>query len=264
MKTILLSLLLVTGATVTRAQIPVIDASNLVQSEINQAAIIAKWVESIAQLQTQVSQLNEQISLQSDIHAWTGNPVTAGATISLTGLGSVDLTVTYGQSDTAILGSVNSLASLSNTAQGTYQTVPLTDITGQTYQPNDLTYRRYSVLDAKQSNLDQVTAQTSARETDLQTQIAATLVQLKNASTQSEVQKLSAQLTLLNGQLEQVEAQRRHAADDFAEQKAANDSRNVEERSAASDLADRDDYLANQQITTYMQTLKVRQNFNGN
>ena len=264
MKTCLLTILLILSVSIGRAQIPVTDVASLAQNEIDQIQILAQWAQSIAQLETQVNQLNQQISLQSDIHAWTGSPAAASASINLSSLGPVNLTATYGQSDASILSSVSSLASLGNTSQGTYQSVGMTDLSGQTYQPDDLTYRRYSVLDAKQSNLDQVAAQTSARVTDLQTQIAATLVQLKNASTQSEVEKLSAQLAGLNGQLSQVEAQRRRSVDDLAEQKIANDSRNEEERMATADLAARNDYLANQKITSFMQTLQLRQNPNAN
>jgi hypothetical protein len=88
------------------------------------------------------------------------------------------------------------------------------------------------------------------------------LESLKSADTDAEAQKLSAKLTALNGQLAQVEAARKREVDAVALQKIANDARAEEERLAAAELAAKDDYLANQRITAYMKTLKLRQHEN--
>jgi len=247
-----------------RAQIPVTDVANLTNNTLLHVENIAKWVESIAQLKTQISQLDQQISLQTDLRQWTGNPVEAGAKIVLNGLGGQDLVRQYGQTKYAVLRSVNSLQSLDNTMQGNYRAIPSLDLEGGQFQRDPLTYRRYAALDAQQSNVDQVTNDTTARKAELQADVAVTLDQLKSAPTEAESQKLSAKLTGLNGQLAQVEAERRRAVDEAALQKMANDSRREEERTAAAELEARDDYLANQRVSGYMNTLKLRQNYNEN
>ena len=122
-----------------------------------------------------------------------------------------------------------------------------------------LLFRRYAVLDATQANTDQVTAETKAREQDLQDDIALTLEDLKSAPTDAEVQKQAAKLTALNGQLSQVEAARRREVDAVTLQKIANDARLEQERLAAAELAAKDDSLANQRVTAFMKTIKVRQ-----
>ena len=114
------------------------------------------------------------------------------------------------------------------------------------------------------SNADQVAKDTAARKAELQADVATTLDQLKSASTQAEAEKLSAKLTSLNGQLAQVETERHRAVDEVVMQKMANDSRVEEERMAAAELEGRDDYLANQRVSAYMNTLKLRQNYNEN
>jgi hypothetical protein len=43
-------------------------------------------------------------------------------------------------------------------------------------------------------------------------------------------------------------------------QKTANDSRMEEERLAAAESAAKDDYLANQRVSSYMNTIRVRRN----
>jgi hypothetical protein len=113
-------------------------------------------------------------------------------------------------------------------------------------------------LDAKQANAEQVTDETKSRESELQEEIALTLQELKAASTEAETQKLSAKLTALNGQLSQVEAARRREVDEVALQKIANDTRIEEERVAAAELESKDNFLANQRVSAYMKTLKLR------
>jgi protein involved in temperature-dependent protein secretion len=127
-------------------------------------------------------------------------------------------------------------------------------------QRDPLAYRRYAVLDATQANTDQVSQDTKSRERELQEQIATTLDDIKAAPTEAETQKLSAKLSALNGQLAQVEAARRREVDAVALQKIANDARAEEERQAAAELAAKDDYLANQRVSSYLKTLRVRKN----
>jgi hypothetical protein len=92
----------------------------------------------------------------------------------------------------------------------------------------------------------------------LQEEIALTLQELKAATTDAEVQKLSAKLVALNGQLAQVETARRREVDEVALQKIANDARLEQERIAAAELEVRDNHLANQRVSAYMKTLKLR------
>ena len=114
------------------------------------------------------------------------------------------------------------------------------------------------MLDAAQANSDQVTDETEARENVLQADIAATLAQLATASTDAEAQKLTAKLIVLNGQLAQVEATQKREVDAVEVQKIANDSRKEEEMQAAAELEMQDDYLANQRVSAFMQTIKLR------
>lgn len=240
------------------AQIPVTDVANLTNNTVLHGENIAKWVESINQLRTQIDQLNRQINIQDDLRRWSGNPVEAGAKIVLDGLGQNDLVRDYGKTRNAILGLVGSLDSLKRTAQGNYRAISDLDLDGNEYRRDPFLYRRYSVLDGLQDNSEQVTEATQTREQQLQEEVARTLEDLKAASTEAEAQKLSAKLTALNGQLAQVEAARRREVDAVTLQKIANDARREQERLAAADLAAHDDYLANQRVSGYMQTLRLR------
>jgi len=242
------------------AQIPVTDVANLANNTVLHAENIAKWAESIAQLKTQIDQLRRQIDIQTDLRTWSGNPAEAGGKLVLNALGQQDLVRDYGRTKAAIFSTVNSLDSLTHTAHGSYRVLVGVDLDGNELQRDPLTYRRYAVLDAMQDNTEQVTVDTQQRERELQEEIALTLDELKAAPTEAETQKLSAKLAALNGQLAQTDAVRRREVDAVALQKIANDARREQERLAAAELATRNDYLANQRVTSYMKTLKLRRN----
>lgn len=240
------------------AQIPVTDAASIANNRLAQAQNIAKWVDSIAKLRTQIDQLNQQINIQDDIRKWSGNPVEAGANVLLDVLGEEDLAREFGRGRDEILWVTRSLDSLQNTANGNYRSIQSASIDGGNVAHDALTFRRYSVLDAKQANTVLVADATKARELELQEEIALTLQELKAATTDAEVQKLSAKLVALNGQLAQVETVRRREVDEVALQKIANDARIEQERLAAAELEAKDNHLANQRISAYMRTLKLR------
>jgi hypothetical protein len=240
------------------AQIPVTDVANLTANQFAHAENVAKWVDSIAHLKTQIDQLNQQISIQGDIRRWAGNPVEAGGKLTLNVLGEQDLVREYGRAKNAILGTVESLDSLRHTASGNYRAIANVDLNGNEVKRDPLMFRRYAVLDATQANTEQVTSATKAREDELQEEVAVTLEELKAAPTEAETQKLTAKLTALNGQIAQVEAIRRREVDAVALQKIANDARLEQERLAAAESAAKDDYLANQRVSAYLNTIRVR------
>jgi hypothetical protein len=258
MKSLIFLLLLVALVNRGFAQIPVTDIASITNNRLAHAENIAKWVDSIAQLRTQIDQLNQQINIQDDIRKWSGNPTEAGANVLLDVLGEKDLVREFGRGRDEIIRATQSLESLKNTANGNYRSIQNTDLNGQDLQRDALTFRRYSVLDEKQANAEHVTDETKSRESELQEEIALTLQELKAASTEAETQKLSAKLTALNGQLSQVEAARRREVDEVALQKIANDTRIEEERVAAAELESKDNFLANQRVSAYMKTLKLR------
>ena len=259
MKSVVLIVLLTLGSSL-HAQIPVTDIANLVNNQLSEIENLAKWAESIAQLRQQITQLDQQISIQTDLRRWAGDPRAAGSQLLLDSFGVSDLVRDYGRAQADIRSLTNSLDSLTNTGDGNFRAIVSVDIDGNPLNRDMLAFRRFSILDATQANTDQVTTDTKTREQALQDDVAATLEELKAADTEAVGQKLSAKLTALNGQLAQVEAVRRREVDAVALQKIANDARAEEERLAAAELAAKDDNLANQRITAYMKTLRVRQN----
>lgn len=260
MRTSVALLLALLAAGLLRAQIPVTDLANLTNNRIAHTENIAKWAESILRLRTQIDQLNQQIRIQTDVRDWAGDPAAAGGRVSLDVLDAGDLVRDYGRTRRVILATVDSLSSLRNTEEGTFRAVDDRDIDGGAVRFDPQMFRRYAVLDEQQQNYQQVSEETDAREGELQEDLARTLEELKHASTDAEVQKQTAKIEAMNGQLAGLAAQRRDQADQINAQKIANDSRREQERLAAAELQAKDDFLANQRITTFMRTIRVRQN----
>jgi len=256
MRKILLLIFCVFGASAAWAILPVTDYANLINNRLMQIQNIAKWVESITHLKTQIDQAKRQISIQDDLRHWAGNP--GDAVVALNALGEGDLARNYGLSQKALLNVKDSLASLKNTNSDTYRAITDHDLAGGDMQFSEKTFRRYAVLDAKQADAANVAEQTANRHQELQRDIAATLVALRSATTDAEVQKQSAKLAALNGQLAQVEAERKRHVDEVALQKIANDARLEQERLAAAELEAKDAYLAQQRVSAYLQTLPLR------
>ena len=259
MRAHILVLIAMTACGVLHAQIPVTDAASIANNRAAQAENIAKWVESINHLRQQIDSLNRMINIQSDVRRWTGNPVEAGTKVVLEGLGGPELAREFGSAKRAVVGLADSLGSLRRTAEGTYRAIDDVDIGGNTMRRDPMIYRRYAVLDAKQEVSAQVTVETHDREKELQAEIAATLEEMKAAETDAEVQKHSAKLTALNGQLAYLDSVRRREVDSVTLQKIANDARTEAEQRSVAELEMRNAYLANQRISAYMKGLKVRQ-----
>lgn len=247
------------GLFCARAQIPVTDVANIANNRAAQAENVAKWVESINHLRQQIDAMNRMINVQSDIRRWAGNPVEASTKVALESLGGPELAREYGSAKRAVVGLADSLGSLRRTAEGTYRTIDDFAIDGNPMRRDPMIYRRYAVLDAKQEVSSQVSVETHTRERELQGEIATTLEEMKAASTDAEVQKLSAKLNVLNGQLGYVEAVRRREVDSVTLQKIANDTRTEAEQRSVAELEMRNSYLAQQRISAYMKTVKMRQ-----
>mgnify|MGYP000892863544 CR=1 FL=1 len=259
MKILLSSIALLGAAVAARAQIPVTDVANLVNNQLAHIENIAKWIDSIAQLKTQIDQLRRQIEIQGDIRRWSGDPAAATARIALDQLGAGNLVREYGRARAVIISTAESLASLGGTLQGTYRAIDSVDLEGGALVRDAQAYRRYAVLDAQQENFQSVVTATKERERALQADLAQTLADLKDADTDAEVRKQSAKIEAVNGQLAALAAERRDQADQVAAQKIANDARLEQEHLAAAELEAKNDFLANQRVTAFMRTLKVRQ-----
>ena len=239
----------------TYGVIPVTDAANLANNQVQHIQTIMQWVDSIAQLKAQIEQLKTQVSIQSDLRSWAGDPKKAAQSLMLNVLNTGDLTRSYGRTRDAIARNASSLGILTDDDSGVFRNTDQPDLDGGAIAHDPTLYRRFTVLNDRQQNARSVADATHDRAQELQEEIAFTLDDLKAASTDAETQKLTAKLTVLNGQLAQIESTRRREVDEVVLQQIANDSRRDEEQVAAAELRAKDDHIASQRMTSFVRSL---------
>jgi len=236
------------------AQLIVNDPVNTAVSSAVQAGQAANHIETMRQWATQLENLNrqlrqleDQLAVQQHIRDVMGDPTAAGTGVVLRDLGATDLAHTYGETLAAAQRLANAIDSLRRTSEGIYQKLEDRTAMGRDFTRQDVLYRRYAAVERQADNVAIVHAQTDERTTALQTDIAVTLEQLRNASTQAKVDKLSAKLVTLNGQLAHVDAQKQSESAKVSAQQILNANQAAKERQ---DLLER-------QIAEERQTLPI-------
>lgn len=213
----------------------------------NHIEILRQWAAQLENLNRQLRQLEDQLAVQQRIRDVMGDPTAAGAGVVLRDLGATDLAHTYGETLAVAQRLANAIDSLRRTSEGIYQKLDDRTALGRDFTRQETLYRRYAVVERQADNLAAVHAQTDERAATLQADIAATLEQLRAAPTQAEVDKLTAKLAALNGQLTHLDAQRQSEAAKLSAQQILNDNQAAKERQ---DLLER-------QIAEERQTLAI-------
>ncbi|MBI1178355.1 DUF4141 domain-containing protein [bacterium] len=221
----LLSLILVTlGVTVSaRAQWVVFDPTMNVQSILNTAQEIAKYVEMIEnqvqQIQTLTDQLNE-FKHYEDLFGNPGSVSLATAQPLINDLQKSEL----GQTLTTIEGSVNAGQAMTYDAGGLFQKVGTAFNTpgGTTVNRPETPYLPVAAVQKTTDNFLSVSTDATARRIALKEQIARTTEALKNASTDAEVQKLTGVLIGLSSALNNTDYEINQATSSALVQDIAN------------------------------------------
>jgi len=213
----------------------------------NHLEVLRQWAEQLEKLNRQLRQLEQQLAVQQRIREVMGDPSAAGTQVVLRDLGANDLARTYGETMSAMQRLADAVGSLRRTAEGIYQKLDDRTALGRDFSRQEALYRRYAAVERQADNVASVRAQTDARATALQTDLAATLEQLRAAPTQAEVAKLHSKLAVLTGQLAHVDAQRRDEADQLHAQQILNENQSAKERQD----------LLEKQIAEERQTLAV-------
>ena len=234
MKHFALFILLVASA---RAQWIVNDPVNTAVNSAVQAGqaanhleILRQWAAQLEQLNRQLRELESQLAVQQRIRDVMGDPTAAGAGMALRDLGASDLAHTYGDTLAATRRLANAIDSLRRTSDGIYRQLDDHTALGRDFSRQDPLYRRYAAVENQADNLATVHAETATRSVALQSEIAATLEQLRSAATQAEVDKHNAKLAVLAGQLAHLDAQRRDEADKLQAQQILNENQAAKER----------------------------------
>jgi hypothetical protein len=189
-----------------RAQYIVYDPTMNIQQILDTAKEIAKQVEEIGVL---TSQLNEFKNYESLF----GNP--SQVVLSMVAPLATDLQgVEPGQNLENLVGKANGSSAMTYNNNGIYTTVGTSFQTprGQTIQRSTNQYQRFSAVINTASNYVTVADNAAQRRATIKTNIAQTIQQLQKATTDAEVQKLHGVLTGLNGDLASTDDEVNQAA----------------------------------------------------
>ena len=210
-----------------------VNTTVAITTQVNQisqhAEILHQWAVEIEKLNQQIRFLQDQLEIARTVRDIAGDPKAAAAHVVLDNLGIEELTRELGHTLGALRQLANSAESLKNTADGVF--APLEDRTslGKTFARRALPYQRYAAVEQVAANLESVRQQTGERRTTLQRELSRTLVRLRSAGTQAEVDKLQGQISALNGQLVVVDGQERLAAGQLQSQQILNENQAAKE-----------------------------------
>jgi hypothetical protein len=196
----------------------------------NHLEVLRQWAAQLEGLNRQIRQLEDQLAEQRRIREVLGDPSLAGSQMVIDKLAPDDLARTYGETLRTVRRLADATASLRRTAEGIYGELEDRTALKQSFTRQTATYRRYAAVDQQAENAARVFDETTARQTELQSDLAGTLAALKSATTQAEVDKLNAKIAALNGQLAVVAAQRRDEADKLQAQQIQNENQAAKER----------------------------------
>ena len=196
----------------------------------NHLAVMRQWAQQLEQLHRQLRQLEDQLAVQQRIRAVLGDPTAAGIGMVLRALGADELARSYGESLSATRRLANAIDSLRRTSDGIYRRLEDRTSLGREFGRDESLYRRYAAVENQADHFAAVQAQTGERSAALQVEVAATLEQLRGAATQAEVDKFSAKLNALHGQLAYLDAQRQSEAAKLTAQQILNANQAAKER----------------------------------
>ena len=233
-----------------RAQWIVYDPTSNIQQIVDQAANIAKYIQMIENQVQQIETLSDQLTEFKNYEKVFGNP--SQVTLStLSALNSDLQKIEPGIKLENLVSSADGNYALTYNNSGIYATVGASFQTpgGQTIQCSADQYKPFAAINRTADNYVAVADDAAQRRTSIKNQIAQTTEQLKNATTDAEVQKLQGVLTGLNGDLASTDAEVNQAVgsalvqdiqnrnDQQKQQKALSEQQNAEFHEAVNNYA---------------------------
>lgn len=211
-KLIALAILTVSLAIPARAQWVVYDPVNNMQQILAAAEEIAKYIEMINNQVQQITTLRDQLTSMNHYIDLFGDPKAIAISVATPLISDLRRTE-VGESLAAIIQAADGADALLYDANGLYHNIGATFQTphGVNINRSADDYRPFAAVNEATANYHAVSTNTAARRVELKTQIAATIEQLRNASTDAEVQKLGATLTGLTAALSGTEQEANQA-----------------------------------------------------
>lgn len=207
-------------------------------AQANHSDDIAKWLQSIQALNTQIDQMNQSIQIAQSMKNVIGDPAAAGNVMNLNLLGNGTMGSSVGQLTSALNQAASGVQALQNNGQNLFQSVPATTPGGFSMTYNTDMLKPFAAIQNQTQNAANVTTDATARIKQLEQDKAATLLQLQSAATDAETQKLQAKIAAIDGEINSLNGQQSTATDQLVAQDVANRNDQELKAQAASQAAD--------------------------
>jgi Tfp pilus assembly protein FimV len=209
-------------------------------AQFNHSEEIAKWVESIQKLNTQIDQMRQYVQIAETVKGYIGDPLSAAGAIGLDLLDAGSLGNSVGQLTSELNRTVSGVQALQNDSQGLFSPIQFKTPSGFDLNFQDGDYKSFAALQKQTENVGNVISDTLRKITQLQQDKATTLAQLKTASQQSEVQKLQAKLESIDGEIAALNQQQATAQTQLMAQDIANQNQRTMQAQAATEAANQE------------------------
>ena len=234
----LLFLILLLGlAPQVQAQSPVTVVADPI-AVANESQELTQWANSIATLNQQLQQLQQQVQLAQTVKSYLGDPAAAAQAMQLQLLGSSQLGQSVGQLTSALNRTVDGAKALENTGSQLFSPVPTTTPGGLSMTFNPTQFLPFSAIQNQNANVATVVQSTTSQMAALQQQKATALAQIQSAPDQSTVQKLTAEVNALDGEMAALGQQQQTATDQIVTQDIADRNDRQMKAQAANQAAD--------------------------
>ncbi len=207
-------------------------------AQLNHTEDIAKWLESIQALNTQIQQFQQQIQIAQTVEGYIGNPAQAAQAMQLQLLDSTGLTKSVGQLTSALNQTVDGAKALENSGSQLFSSVQNLTPDGLSMNFDPSHFTSFAAIQNQNANVGNVIQSTLSQIQGLQQQKATTLAQIQTAPDQSTVQKLTAQVNAIDGQIAALGQQQQTSTDQIVTQNIANQNDKDMKAQAANESAD--------------------------
>ena len=246
-KLIIATLIALPLAFSARAQWIVYDPALHTQAVMAEAQNIAKYIQMINNQVQQIQSLTDQLNEFRNYESLFGNP--SQVALSMVAPLAADLqSLEPGLNLENLLSIADGNYALTYNGSGIYATVGASFQTpgGETIQRPADQFKSFAAINRTADNFVAVAADAASRRAAIKNQIAQTIEQLKNATTDAEVQKLQGVLTSQNADLANTDAEVNQAVgsalvqdiqnrnDEQKQQKALQEQQNAEFHEAIS------------------------------
>jgi hypothetical protein len=225
---------IIASATTAQAQWVVTDPSLQVQEIIDEAQNVAQYVQMVDNQIQQIETMTSQLEQLQNYNTAFGNPasiLTVSGAVQVSG--DLNKPVVGESLGTIQIGS-QGVEAMTFSGNGLYHTIGTTFQTpsGNEVQREDDIYRDNAAVQNATENYTNVYADATQRRLTLRTQTAATVQKLQNATTASEVQKLTGVLMAQDADLADTDKEIDQAASLALVQEAENQDNENEQNKA--------------------------------